>query len=88
MLYPKEVDKLDRDQISALYLSNSKIDWQGQKSLNGAKVGWPRGYRYEKYLNVEFTHYEVSNAPQALAMLRLKKIEFYLDSGLGDGNCY
>ena len=49
-IYPNKIDKLDRDQISALYLSNSKIDWQGLKSSEGAN-GWPRGYRYERYLD-------------------------------------
>ncbi len=80
VIYPSKPYSLDRDQISVIYLSKSELDWQGLKSLNGAKVGWPRGYRYEKYLDVDFTPYEVSNAQQALAMLRLRRLEFYLDS--------
>ena len=78
-IYPNKIDSLDRDQI-VLYLSSSNIGLSRLKSLDGAKVGWPRGYRYEKYLNVEFTHYEVSNAPQA-SHAPTEKTRILLDSG-------
>ena len=76
MIYPDKDYPLDRDEVSVIYLKESSINWNGIDSLAGSRVGWQRGYGYKKYIDADFLHYEVSNSAQAIAMIRLERLDF------------
>lgn len=80
VIYPDKSYPLDRDEVSVIYLKDSSIAWNGIGSLAGSRVGWQRGYGYKKYIDADFLHYEVSNSAQAIAMIRLERLDFFMDS--------
>ena len=75
VIYPDKDYPLDRDEV-VIYLKESSINWNGIDSLAGSRVGWQRGYGYKKYIDADFLHYEVSNSAQAIAMIRLERLDF------------
>lgn len=75
--YPKYPMWLD---VSAAVFKRDRVKWRGSDSLANKKVGWIRGYRYDNYLGSELDIVRVNKNTQGWAMLRVDRIDFYIDS--------
>ena len=77
-LYPKH--HFDQDIVVAVFRVDAVEEWEGQKSLEGLKVGWIRGYDYDKYLNVDVKVEEMSNRNNGLKQLKNERLDAFLDA--------
>ncbi len=75
--FPKEPIWLD---ISAAVFKRNNISWQSIDSLHDKKVGWIRGYNYDKYLDVSMQIIKLIDNKQAWTLLELNRIDAYIDS--------
>ncbi len=84
-LYPKY--HFDQDVIVALYSTENIEAWTGQKTLEGLKVGWIRGYEYDKYLVFDVKKEVVNERANGLKLLKGNRIDAFLDDSkdLEDG---
>jgi len=76
-LYPKYY--FDQDVVIALYRSETIEVWRGQQSLEGLKVGWIRGYDFDKYLTTKVKKKELSGRKNGLKLLKSEHIDVFLD---------
>ena len=76
-LYPKYY--FDQDIIVAIYRRESIEEWDGQKSLEGLKVGWIRGYDFDKYLSNSVQIKESNNRNNGLKQLMSERIDAFID---------
>lgn len=77
-LYPRSA--FDADIVTGIYQKGSLDATQGQKSLEGKKVGWIRGYDYDQYLDVKVTYEEVKNRKSAILMIQKGRLDVLLDA--------
>jgi ABC-type amino acid transport substrate-binding protein len=75
-LYPRQ--PLDVDQVLAVRRAGGPA-WQGQQSLEGRRVVWPRGYNFQNYLRVAVEWREINDPAQGWAMVAKGRADFYLD---------
>jgi polar amino acid transport system substrate-binding protein len=75
--FPKKPIWLD---VSAAVFKRDKFKWRGLASLKNKDVGWIRGYSYDAYIDVEMSKKELIDNRQAWELLRLDRIDFYIDS--------
>ena len=85
--YSKEIEGLvypkfpfGADQVTAVFLKNSDVKWQGELSLEGQKVGWIQGYSYDKYLRYKVQKTELSRRDHGFSQLKSERLDFYLDA--------
>jgi len=76
-LYPKYY--FDQDVIVAIVRDDAIEEWNGRKSLEGLKVGWIRGYSFDKYLGVQVEVNEFSNRNNGLKLLKNERLDAYID---------
>jgi len=77
-LYPKYY--FDQDVVLAIYRSDIIEDWKGQGSLKGLKVGWIRGYDYDKYLSQKVKVQEVNTRSNGMKLLKSEHLDAFLDA--------
>ena len=77
-LYPKY--HLDQAVILAVFHSELFEQWKGQKSLEGLKVAWIRGYDYSKYLSTKVISQEVNELANGLKLLKSERIDVFIDN--------
>lgn len=77
-LYPKYY--FDQAVILAVFHSELFEQWKGQKSLEGLKVGWIRGYDYSKYLSSNVVKEEVNTLVNGLKLLKSERIDVFIDN--------
>jgi len=82
LLYPKWHISVE-DPIVVIFKKTAISDWKnkGIKSLSGKKVGWIRGYGFEKTLfeNTDVKHKELSKISSGLLMLNAGRIDALID---------
>jgi len=76
-LYPKYY--FDQDVVVAIYRLDVIDEWKGRKSLENLKVGWVRGYAYDKYLGVSVEANEFSNRNNGLKLLKNERLDAFID---------
>ncbi len=76
-LYPKYY--FDQDIVVAMYRTDAIEKWQGQKSLEGLRVGWVRDYSFDKYLKVKVRKEELNGRVNGLKLLKSERIDAFLD---------
>lgn len=77
-LYPKY--HFDQAVVLAVFHSELFEQWKGQKSLEGLKVAWIRGYDYSKYLSVNVVSEEVNALVNGLKLLKSEHIDAFIDN--------
>jgi len=77
-LYPKY--HFDQAVILAVFNSELFEKWKGQKSLEGLRVAWMRGYDYSQYLSVNVTSQEVNQLANGLKLLKSERIDVFIDN--------
>jgi polar amino acid transport system substrate-binding protein len=77
-LYPKY--HFDQAVILAVFHSELFEQWKGQKSLEGLKVAWMRGYDYGKYLSANVVSQEVNQLANGLKLLKSERIDIFIDN--------
>jgi len=77
-LYPEW--HYDADEIEALYLTGRVSTWGGRETLDGARVGWMRGYAYDKYLDVPVTETILNERERVVDLLERGTLRFWLDA--------
>lgn len=70
---------LDFLMVIALYNPEKIPEWNGIMSLNNRKVGWVRGYDYEKRIDFKMEYFELSDLQNAMEMLMNDRIDIVLD---------
>jgi polar amino acid transport system substrate-binding protein len=70
---------LDFLMVIALYNPKKIQEWDGIDTLRNYKVGWVRGYDYEKRIDIKMEYYELSNLENAMEMLMNGRIDIILD---------
>lgn len=70
---------LDNGQIAAMFKPQNFPTWNGIESLQGKRVGWLRGYDYEKRLPFEVKKYEFESVESGLQILEKDRIDILLD---------
>lgn len=78
VIYPKW--HFDTDIVVALHKKSPHFQWLGEKSLTGKKVGWIRGYNYNKYINTKFDAKEYRTREEALELLKEDQVDFFLEA--------
>lgn len=76
-LYPKY--HFDQDIIVAVVRRDAIDAWKGKKSLKGLKVGWLRGYHFDKYMSVETRNEEFSSRHNAFKLLNNEHLDAFID---------
>ena len=76
-LYPKYC--FDQDIIVAVVRTDAIDTWKGKKSLTGLKVGWLRGYHFDKYMGIETRDEEFSNRNNAFKLLNREHLDAFID---------
>lgn len=77
-LYPRHY--FDQDVVVAIFRKDAVEKWEGRKSLEGLKVGWVRGYDYDKYLNVKVDREELSNRNNGMKQLTNERLDAFVDT--------
>jgi polar amino acid transport system substrate-binding protein len=77
-LYPKY--HFDQAVILAVFHSELFEKWKGQKSLEGLRVAWMRGYDYGKYLSANVVSQEVNQLANGLKLLKSERIDVFIDN--------
>jgi len=77
-LYPRF--HFDQAVILAVFHSELFEQWKGQKSLEGLKVAWIRGYDYSKYLSAKVISQEVNELANGLKLLKSERIDVFIDN--------
>ncbi len=69
------------DLITVAYKKGEIEKWTGEALLNGQRVGWERGFEYDKYgvVNVKIQLKEFSKLKSGIQMLASDRIDFLLD---------
>ncbi len=80
MLYPAKEAFMDADKVVVLFKDGGS--YTDQKSLEGKKVGWVRGYDYDKYLEVKVEKQEFGSREQGVKMVQAGRIDFLLDAAV------
>jgi len=75
--YPKYY--FDQDVITALFSTDNIEEWEGQETLEGLKVGWIRGYDFDKYLSFDVIKEEINERISAFKLLKGSRIDVYLE---------
>lgn len=76
-LYPKYY--FDQGVIAALIDIDSIEEWKGQETLQGLKVGWIRGYNFDKYLAFDVIKKEVNERANGFKLLKGSRIDIFLE---------
>jgi len=77
-LFPEQ--HYDTDVVTALFKKGSVSQWQGEQSLAGKKCSWIKGYAYDEYLSVPVVKNEFDERKDALRILDMSRVDFYLDA--------
>ena len=69
------------DLLSVAYKKGRIEKWTGEAMLKGQRVGWERGFEYDKYgvVNVKVQLKEFSKLKSGIQMLASDRIDFLLD---------
>lgn len=76
-LYPKYY--FDQDIIVAVVRMDVFDEWKGKKSLKGLKVGWLRGYHFDKYMGIKTRNEEFSSRHNAFKLLNNEHLDAFID---------
>ena len=71
---------IDTEYTLVVFKKEALNEWKGAESLKGKEVHWVRGYDYHEYLNVKVNWKELRDTEQALKLLKMGRIKFFLDS--------
>ncbi|WP_299876136.1 ABC transporter substrate-binding protein [uncultured Cocleimonas sp.] len=82
-IYPKQ--PMNTSYTLALF-DKSKVDWNGQKSIENKKVIWMHGYGFHKYLDVDVNWSEIGTLKQGWELLRAGRVDYFLDDSLTTEN--
>jgi polar amino acid transport system substrate-binding protein len=77
-VYPKW--HFSADDVSALTLKGGAVKITGEKSLQGKRVAWLRGYDYDDYIEQKMTVTVLDKRDNAINMLLRKRIDVFLDN--------
>ncbi|MFB6346565.1 MAG: substrate-binding periplasmic protein [bacterium] len=77
VLYPDRRFYYDADHATVLYKKGTPF--RGLQSLKGKKVGWVRGYSYEKYLDFDFEKVLFSKQIHGFRMLRNDRLDYMIE---------
>lgn len=72
----------DADRVDAVMTGDTAATWSGSPSLEGARVGWIRGYQMGKYLDVTVDANPVDDRTSALRMVDRGRIAYFLDPAI------
>ena len=79
-IYPKW--HFDAEIVVVIFKKSNNLNWEGQKSLEGQKVSWIKGYEYDKYLSVPVKKREVDTRKTGLLRLNADRIDFFMDANI------
>jgi polar amino acid transport system substrate-binding protein len=77
-VYPKW--HFSADDVSALTLKGGPVKIANEKSLQGKRVAWLRGYDYDDYIDQKMTVTVLDKRENAVNMLLRKRIDVFLDN--------
>lgn len=77
--FPAKDLYFDIDKVAALFKKDSVKSWNGQKTIEGKRVGWIRSYEYHEYLDVKVDYRESTTRKAAIKMLLKGRLDFFLD---------
>ena len=69
---------IDLEPISILYKKGLVKDWKAQKSLEGKRVAWIRGYGFSFYLKAKIIKHEINNQSQGWKLIQSNRIDFFM----------
>jgi polar amino acid transport system substrate-binding protein len=78
VIYPKW--HFAADDVTVLYLKDSVKKWDGEKSLEGKKVAWIRGYTFNDYIKVKMNVFLQDKRDLAINLLTKKRVDFFIDN--------
>ncbi|MGN5171513.1 substrate-binding periplasmic protein [Aeromonas sp. 102P] len=70
------------DDLTVFMLKKWQLQWQGEKSLEGQKVIWRRGWAFDKYIHVTMQWHEIDSDEMALQLLDKERYRYYLTAGV------
>ncbi|MCF6245911.1 MAG: transporter substrate-binding domain-containing protein [Desulfobacula sp.] len=69
---------IDSEPIGVIYRKGIIDKWLGQKSIEGKKVVWLRGYGFSHYLDVDVILNEVNKQEQGWELVKIKRGDFFI----------
>jgi len=86
-VYINEVDnlifpqfQLSADDVTALFLKDNAVKWEGVNNLTDKNVAWMRGYNFDKYIKVKMNIIQLDKRDLAVNMLLKKRIDYFIDN--------
>ncbi|HNZ26468.1 MAG TPA: transporter substrate-binding domain-containing protein [Spirochaetota bacterium] len=76
MIFPKY--HFSADDVTVWYLKGRS--YKNEKSLENKKVGWIRGYDYEKYININMNIQKLDTRESGVNMLLKKRLDYFIDN--------
>ncbi|WP_042012724.1 substrate-binding periplasmic protein [Aeromonas fluvialis] len=70
------------DDLTVFMLKKWQLQWQGEKSLEGQKVIWRRGWAFDKYIDVTMKWHEIDSDEMAFLLLDKERYRYYLTAGV------
>lgn len=78
VIYPRT--PFDTDNVMGVFRKGNLALERGQQALQGKKLGWIRGYRYDKYLDVPVDKHLLNSRENGLKMVVHKRLDVFLDA--------
>ena len=73
---------IDFEKMVAIFKKDSVKEWRYPQSLANRKVTWIQGYTLDKKIQTDMVYRPVSNHKQAWELLKIGRVDFYLDSAV------
>lgn len=70
------------DDLTVFMLKKWQLQWQGEKSLEGQKVMWRRGWAFDKYIDATMKWHEIDSDEMAFQLLDKERYRYYLTAGV------
>lgn len=70
------------DDIIVMMLNKWRPHWQGESSLEGESVLWPRGWQMDRYIPASMNWHEVDSHDIAMQLLKKERYRYYLTVGV------
>lgn len=78
--YLTPLHPIDAEKMVAIFKKGSVKQWEFPQSLTNRKVTWIQGYTLDKNIKTVMDYHPVSDHKQAWKLLKIGRIDFYLDS--------
>lgn len=71
---------IDMEIMAAGFRKGTVENWEGEKSLDGKRAVWLRGYNYDKYLTVDVMYEEIDKPEEGWRLIDAGRTDFYINA--------